>query len=112
LSSTIVKVPQFRLMPLARFESFLEHRAAGRDAAFQQYHGSVRWLDRGRKARSSTSNIASSSGARATATCAAPASRTIAATALEKQHCGSASAEISTPAARAASRKARALRAE
>ena len=45
-------------------------------------------------------------------TCVAPASRTIGATASEMQHCGIASAEISTPAARAASRKARALRRE
>ena len=41
---------------------------------------------------------------------AAPASRKICATEPEMQHCGTASAEISTPAARAASRKALALR--
>ena len=42
----------------------------------------------------------------------APASRTTEATAAEMQHCGIASADISTPAARAASRNARALRRE
>ena len=42
----------------------------------------------------------------------APASRTTEATASDMQHCGIASAEISTPAARAASRNARALRLE
>ena len=43
---------------------------------------------------------------------AAPASRITEATAAEMQHCGIDSADISTPAARTASRKARALRRE
>jgi hypothetical protein len=45
-------------------------------------------------------------------TCVAPASRSTAATEAEMQHCGIDNADISTPPARAASRKARALRRE
>ena len=58
------------------------------------------------------SNKAFSSGVAATTTWVAPASRTTEATAAEMQHCGIANADISTPAARAASRNARALRCE
>ena len=57
-------------------------------------------------------NRAFSSGEAATTTWEAPASRTTAATPAEIQHCGSESADISTPADRAASRNARALRPE
>src|SRR6185312_5454572 len=72
--------------------------------------GALSYANQGRKARSKAPKRALSSGLAATSTRNAPASRKIAATLAEMQHCGTASAVISTPSARAASRKARALR--
>src|SRR3954462_1723042 len=74
--------------------------------------GPTSYAKRVRKARSKESNKAFSSGVAAIRTCEAPASRNMPATVSERQHCGIARAEISTPSARAASRKARALRRE
>src|SRR4051794_27817941 len=74
--------------------------------------GPTSYAKRVRKARSKESIKAFSSGVAATRTCEAPASRSTPATVSDRQHCGMARAEISTPSARAASRKARALRRE
>src|SRR4051812_48591718 len=99
-----------RRINILRF--FLDHPSGSLSSLRQISPDSTFYRVTGRKARSNAPNNAFSSGEAATMTCVAPASRTTEATPSEIQHCGTAKAEISTPALRDACRNARALRRE